>query len=248
MNSPITCRSLVPYRRVPATSAMTSSGAGSGDMEMSGETTLDISQTAPEIELVFSSRILPESVVSDEAIIVRENFIRPKPKRPNPLAILTADDIDDEPITKREIQRPMHKNALPRIPRLSTDVVNNREIQARTTIKLRGKRDKAFARRIAADKARREGGGKGKKHCTVCKVFCNSKKVFFDHVNSSKHKNRVNVLKNKYNCSICMRNFENDAAMRNHMNSKNHRARVVEEQELKNTYLMGSTTSDKMVE
>ena len=109
------------------------------------------------------------------------------------------------------------------------------------------KRDKAFARRIAAEKARREGGGKGK-HCTVCNVWGNSKKAFFDHVNSSKHKTRVNVIKNKYNCNICLGKFENDAEMRNHINSKNHRARVVEEQELKNTYLMGSSTFDNMVE
>ena len=135
-------------------------------MAISGETTLDISQTAPELELVSSSCILPASVVSDEAIFVRENVVRPKPKRPNPLAMLTADEIDDEPITKRESQLPTHKNALPRIPRLSPDVVNNREIQARTKIKLRRNRDKSFARRIAADKALREGGEKGK-HCTV---------------------------------------------------------------------------------
>ena len=129
-------------------------------MEISCETTLDISETAPDLELVLSSCILPESFVSDEAIFFSDNVALPKPKRPNRLAILTADEIDDEPITKRESQRPTHKNALKRIPRLSPDVVSNREIQARTKIKLRGKRDKAFGRRIAADKARRKGGGK----------------------------------------------------------------------------------------
>ena len=74
--------------------------------------------------------------MSDEAIFVHENVFRPKPKRPNPLAILTADEIDDEPIPKRKSQHPTHKNSLPRIPRISPDVVNNREIQARTKIKL----------------------------------------------------------------------------------------------------------------
>ena len=88
-------------------------------MKISCETTLNIFETAPDLERVSSSCILSESAVSDEAIFVSENVVRPKTKRPNPLAVLTADEIEGEPITKRESQRSTQKNALPRIPRLS---------------------------------------------------------------------------------------------------------------------------------
>ena len=185
--------------------------------------------TTAEIEVTGVARVVKEEDVEDEVIFV------PTPMARNPLRSLRPEDVDPEPRNERESDR-----NLPSIQRIPPAVVAEREVQARTTIKLGQKKSAALARRIAQkQQAVKKGKKKGPRQCHVCDVWCNSPSTFFQHVGTDRHKNRVAALQNKFYCKLCLMKFENNICMGRHLQGKRHRSRVNEEAELQNMYLMG---------
>jgi Zinc-finger of C2H2 type len=58
--------------------------------------------------------------------------------------------------------------------------------------------------------------------CHLCKVTCNSRRVYQDHLQSRKHKNKKAELEGKPRCDKCRQEFESQAHYERHVRGKYH--------------------------
>lgn len=116
---------------------------------------------------------------------------------------------------------PELRNSGYRIPRRPLKVAPKPTIN-----KLNKKKDKLLSNKIAAKRTAQVS--RNKRYCKLCDTQCNSAKTYFDHVQSRKHKTKVENKRNTPRCTLCDRLFESHAVLTRHINGKYHLQKVYE--------------------
>lgn len=92
------------------------------------------------------------------------------------------------------------------------------------THRLSKKKSAVLADRVAKRevKKNRKVPPRNKRFCKVCVVSCNSAKTFYDHLNSRRHRIRVENKRSTPRCLECNRDFETHEHLKRHKNGAAH--------------------------
>ena len=137
-------------------------------------------------------------------------------RRPNPLLLLTPNEKDPEPITRRE--RDAENYHIP--SQRSATLANLQAPELPPDIQKRKMQDRAAADRIPRVATRLPRVGRFRLFCNICLVQCNSAKTLFDHRASRAHKFKIRTRGKNFECATCVRIFESPDHFERHLNSK----------------------------